>query len=163
MKTNLQFFKECFSSELGATVALIDSAPADGLGFKPHPSNRSAGEIIEHLLCHLVDMRNLLKEVSVEETFTYAFNTPGDASRDLRSIWEDIQGILENIDEKAWEEKESMLYIHGKLFVSLPLFRMLWFFFFDMIHHRGQLSTYIRPMGGKVPIIYGSSGDFPTF
>jgi len=28
-----------------------------------------------------------------------------------------------------------------------------------MIHHRGQLTTYIRPMGGKVPSIYGPSGD----
>jgi uncharacterized damage-inducible protein DinB len=29
------------------------------------------------------------------------------------------------------------------------------------IHHRGQLSTYIRPMGGKVPAIYGGSADEP--
>ena len=29
------------------------------------------------------------------------------------------------------------------------------------IHHRGQLSSYIRPMGGKVPSIYGPSGDDP--
>ena len=29
------------------------------------------------------------------------------------------------------------------------------------IHHRGQLSTYIRPMGGKVPAIYGGSADDP--
>ena len=36
---------------------------------------------------------------------------------------------------------------------------MAWAFFFDLIHHRGQLSTYLRPMGGKVPSIYGPSGD----
>jgi uncharacterized damage-inducible protein DinB len=36
---------------------------------------------------------------------------------------------------------------------------MLWGLLFDMIHHRGQLSTYIRPMGGKVPAIYGPSAD----
>jgi uncharacterized damage-inducible protein DinB len=29
----------------------------------------------------------------------------------------------------------------------------------DAIHHRGQLSTLIRPMGGKVPAIYGPSAD----
>jgi uncharacterized damage-inducible protein DinB len=40
-----------------------------------------------------------------------------------------------------------------------PLGDLLWFFFFDAIHHRGQLSTYIRPMGGKVPSIYGPSAD----
>ena len=37
----------------------------------------------------------------------------------------------------------------------------LWYLFFDAIHHRGQLSTYIRPMGGQVPSIYGPSGDDP--
>jgi uncharacterized damage-inducible protein DinB len=36
---------------------------------------------------------------------------------------------------------------------------MVWGFFFDAIHHRGQLSVYLRPMGGKVPSIYGPSGD----
>ncbi|HZL66321.1 MAG TPA: DinB family protein, partial [Candidatus Limnocylindrales bacterium] len=30
---------------------------------------------------------------------------------------------------------------------------------FDAIHHRGQLTVYIRPMGGKVPAIYGPSAD----
>jgi uncharacterized damage-inducible protein DinB len=40
-----------------------------------------------------------------------------------------------------------------------PIGDFLWLFFFDAIHHRGQLSTYIRPMGGKVPSIYGPSGD----
>ena len=30
-----------------------------------------------------------------------------------------------------------------------------------IIHHRGQLSAYLRPMGGKVPGIYGPSGDEP--
>jgi uncharacterized damage-inducible protein DinB len=36
---------------------------------------------------------------------------------------------------------------------------MAWGFIFDLIHHRGQLATYIRPMGGKVPAIYGPSAD----
>ena len=35
----------------------------------------------------------------------------------------------------------------------------VWGFLFDLIHHRGQLTTYLRPMGGKVPSIYGPSAD----
>jgi len=34
-----------------------------------------------------------------------------------------------------------------------------WGFLLDAIHHRGQLSTYLRPMGSTVPAIYGPSGD----
>ena len=48
-----------------------------------------------------------------------------------------------------------------KLYMEQPLGTFLWYFFFDAIHHRGQLSTYIRPMGGKGPSIYGPSGDDP--
>jgi uncharacterized damage-inducible protein DinB len=36
-----------------------------------------------------------------------------------------------------------------------------WGFFFDIIHHRGQLTTYLRPMGSTVPQIYGPSADEP--
>jgi hypothetical protein len=49
--------------------------------------------------------------------------------------------------------------VTGNLAWEAPLGELLWFMFFDAIHHRGQLSTYIRPMGGKVPSIYGPSGD----
>ena len=38
---------------------------------------------------------------------------------------------------------------------------MAWSFLFDLVHHRGQISTYLRPMGSKVPQIYGPSGDEP--
>jgi uncharacterized damage-inducible protein DinB len=36
-----------------------------------------------------------------------------------------------------------------------------WGFLLDMIHHRGQLTTYLRPMGSTVPQIYGPSADEP--
>jgi hypothetical protein len=36
-----------------------------------------------------------------------------------------------------------------------------WGFLFDIVHHRGQISTYLRPMGAKVPQIYGPSADEP--
>jgi uncharacterized damage-inducible protein DinB len=38
---------------------------------------------------------------------------------------------------------------------------MAWSFLFDLVHHRGQITTYLRPMGSTVPQIYGPSGDEP--
>jgi uncharacterized damage-inducible protein DinB len=38
---------------------------------------------------------------------------------------------------------------------------LLWFMLMDMVHHRGQLSVYLRMAGGKVPSIYGPSADEP--
>jgi len=37
----------------------------------------------------------------------------------------------------------------------------MWFMLLDSIHHRGQLSVYVRMAGGKVPSIYGPSADEP--
>jgi len=42
-----------------------------------------------------------------------------------------------------------------------PAGAMAWSFLFDIVHHRGQISTYLRPMGSTVPQIYGPSGDEP--
>jgi uncharacterized damage-inducible protein DinB len=39
----------------------------------------------------------------------------------------------------------------------------LWLMLNDQIHHRGQLSVYTRMAGGKVPSMYGPSGDEPWF
>ena len=38
---------------------------------------------------------------------------------------------------------------------------LAWSFLFDIVHHRGQITTYLRPMGSTVPQIYGPSGDEP--
>jgi DinB family len=40
-----------------------------------------------------------------------------------------------------------------------PAGTFLWLSLFDAIHHRGQLTACLRPMGGKVPAIYGPSAD----
>jgi len=42
-----------------------------------------------------------------------------------------------------------------------PLVTYMTFMVSHVVHHRGQLSTYLRPMGGKVPSIYGGSADEP--
>ena len=43
--------------------------------------------------------------------------------------------------------------------MKMPAVNYMVFTLTHMVHHRGQLSTYLRPMGGKVPSIYGGSFD----
>jgi uncharacterized damage-inducible protein DinB len=57
---------------------------------------------------------------------------------------------------------ETVKFPAGKnQMADYPVGEFLWFMLLDSIHHRGQLSVYIRPAGGKVPSIYGPSGDEP--
>ena len=73
-----------------------------------------------------------------------------------------IKKALDSLNEMSneqWENEPIELLIEGKSFITLPRMHMMWFFHNDIIHHRGQLSAYIRPMGGKNPAVYGYSAD----
>ena len=65
---------------------------------------------------------------------------------------------LASISDADWE-KPAVLKLDGKEVWKTSRGNMVWGFLFDSVHHRGQLSAYIRPMGGKVPSIYGPSAD----
>jgi len=53
-----------------------------------------------------------------------------------------------------------MMY-EGKEIMKMTGTDTAWGFLVDIIHHRGQLSTYLRPMGSTVPQIYGPTADEP--
>ena len=77
----------------------------------------------------------------------------------VKLLWEDTLNIMETYDDEKWTSEHVELLVAGKLFGAMPRFQMMWFFLNDIIHHRGQLSAYIRPMGGKNPTVYGWSAD----
>jgi uncharacterized damage-inducible protein DinB len=74
--------------------------------------------------------------------------------------WEQLLHKIEHMDDATWH-RTGRFMMNGEVRMEQPTSAFIWLFFFDAIHHRGQLSTYIRPMGGKVPPIYGPSGDDP--
>ena len=71
-----------------------------------------------------------------------------------------LESRLATLDDERWESKARLL-MDGKPMWETTLGEMLFGFLFDAVHHRGQISSYLRPMGAKVPSIYGPSGDDP--
>jgi len=67
---------------------------------------------------------------------------------------------LHAVDAKRWETPVPFMY-QGQQVANEIGADNAWGFLLDMIHHRGQLTTYLRPMGAKVPQIYGPSADEP--
>ena len=157
--TNLQFFKACLANELKATKDIIAAIPSDQLSYRPHPVNRSAYEIAEHIIAHVADLAVILQNNQCDEILSYPFANAEDGADKLSQLWDAVTAILENYSEDRWTEEPVELLVGGKPLVTLPRMQMMWFFFFDIIHHRGQLSSYIRPMGGKNPAVYGYSAD----
>ncbi len=62
--------------------------------------------------------------------------------------------------EDAKLEGSVRFFVAPKTLGDYPTMEFLWYLLFDHVHHRGQLSVYLR-MVGKVPSIYGPSGDQP--
>jgi uncharacterized damage-inducible protein DinB len=157
--TNLAFFKTCFEAEIKGTVAIFNSLPPHNMDFRPHPINKSAKEQVEHLLCHLDIFDLILKRNVCSEGNEYLFNNNFDAAIIYEEKANRLLNGLVNMSEEKWENEDVELLADGKTVMTLPRFRMMWVFLFDTIHHRGQLSSYIRAMGGKNPSVYGSSAD----
>ncbi len=108
---------------------------------------------------HLFILKSILKRYECEEVPVKNFSNNYDAAILFEEGAKQVSETLMNYDESKWLNENVDLQEGGKTVLSLPRFRMMWMFLFDIIHHRGQLSSYIRAMGGKNPAIYGASAD----
>ena len=152
--------------ELISTTNLLELVPADKLSWQPHPKAMALGQLAHHLAT--IPGRYLI--FAEEGTTTIETLTHHHSPKDKNEIMEDFKThtarakeLLKNIGEN-WESKSWNLTKDGKVVFTLPnpLFSRL-LVFNHMIHHRGQLSTYLRTLNIPLPSIYGPSADEDPF
>ena len=154
-----EFLAKCFEAERPKFVRVLKAVPADQLGYRPHPRSTSAGDLVWLLASELHDACALID--SGEVSFQMKPAPPlAEAIAAYERNAAELAPRLAKLDEAAWGRTARFL-VEGKVAWEAPLGEMLWGFLFDAIHHRGQLSAYLRPMGAKVPSIYGPSADDP--
>jgi uncharacterized damage-inducible protein DinB len=73
---------------------------------------------------------------------------------------DDITKRMKAIPSTTWETTVPFLF-QGQEVMRVTGLQNCWGTLFDQVHHRGQLSTYLGPMGSTVPQIYGPSADEP--
>jgi uncharacterized damage-inducible protein DinB len=66
---------------------------------------------------------------------------------------------LRALDDGSWNHQAWLIQGTQEILLKDTVGGLLWIALFDSVHHRGQLSTYVRPMGATVPSIYGPSAD----
>jgi uncharacterized damage-inducible protein DinB len=152
-----EFFLARRKVEYAAFQRVLNALPADKIDYTPHERSPSARRLVWTLAQELGSANTLCD--TGETSFPTA---PAQDLPEMIAIFEkNYAGLEERVrkmDEAAWT-KSGALKSGGKLMMEQPVGEFLWMLFFDAIHHRGQLAAYIRPMGGKVPSIYGPSGD----
>jgi uncharacterized damage-inducible protein DinB len=159
--TQRDFFLERRGLEFGAFDRVIGALPQDQFDYRPHERSQSARELVWTLAGESRACSEMIDKGCIDWHHQAPTGTPAELVSGFQESYAALSKRAAKLDEKAWQRKVQFL-VEGKVMQEPPLGEFLWYLFFDAIHHRGQLSTYIRPMGGKVPSIYGPSGDTPA-
>jgi uncharacterized damage-inducible protein DinB len=162
--SNREFFIQRWEQEYPAFVRVFKALPANHLDYRPHPRSRSAGELVGLLVSAQKSCIDLCK--SRKSMYSgLRWEEPGSIGSlaEMIATYErDHDGFaiqLHGMDDYGWNHQAWLIQGTREILLKNTVGGLLWIALFDIVHHRGQLSTYIRPMGGKVPSIYGPSAD----
>ena len=153
-----QFLVSTIEAEIPITTAVFAAVPVDGLHYRPHPASKSGLELLRHLTLEDEWFLNCIADGQFgpfpEESDACGIMTPGDAVAEYNRR---LPAALLRIQAMSGDELVRELDFFGAM--KMPAVSFLSLMLRHSIHHRGQLSAYLRSMGAKVPGIYGPSAD----
>lgn len=157
-------FIESWEREHATSVKVMGAIPEDKLDFKPHETSWTARQLAWHLVA--------LEAFFIEGCLAGKIEMkpgppPPDTLREiLTAFTEQHRALVERVRGTDGRQLERSIdfYVGPKRKADVPIMAILWMGVLQhAIHHRGQLSVYLRMMGAKVPSIYGPSRDEPWF
>ena len=147
-----------FESEMQTTLRVINAVPNDRLDYQPDSKSKTGLGLVRHLT---LEDEWLLNSIANGE-----FAPPPDDS-DACGIMnsaeaaarykQKVPAALDRVRAMSGEQLSNVIDLFGM--VQAPGVNFLAMTIKHSVHHRGQLSAYLRAMGGNVPGIYGPSAD----
>lgn len=152
--------------ELEKTRKTLERVPEDRFAWKPHERSFSMGELANHISRLLWWGRETMKTESLDLA-------PEGREIDAPPVAGTSEALLAAFDEGARSFREAVaeasdeafafpwsLFRGGQPLLTLPRGAVLRNLILNhLIHHRGQLTVYLRMTGASVPALYGPSGD----
>jgi uncharacterized damage-inducible protein DinB len=145
------------AAEMQATKRVISAIPEHQKGYKPDPKSRTAFELAWHIVNDDVVFLNKIADMKIE--MTPQEPSPSTIAELLAWYTENLPKAIQRVGRMTAEQLLTPVPFFG--FKPEPLFQYLILINNHSVHHRGQLATYLRPMGSQVPSIYGGSADVP--
>ncbi|HEY3130420.1 MAG TPA: DinB family protein [Acidobacteriota bacterium] len=154
-----QLFVETWVDEMPRFEKVLKAIPKRNLKYRPDKKSRTALELATLIAVEPVVLKEILKtgKYDFSDWPKKSFSSGSAAAAAFKKGATALKDLATKMDDAQWEA-DSVLTGAGQPW-TVPRGKMAWGFLLDLIHHRGQLSTYLRPMGGKVPAIYGPSAD----
>ena len=147
-------FTQFWTQESKTTRNVLARIP-EGSDYRPDPKSRTAQQIAWQIVCEEMMIIDALESGRAE----WAPPAMPKTMKEVLDAYErQSAGMVERWGGLPLERWTGELEFFGS---SRPASLMAWSFLFDIVHHRGQITTYLRPMGSKVPQIYGPSADEP--
>jgi len=147
----------------------LESIPDEKLGWKPHEKSYSIGE----LGSHLANLPNWVMMTLGQDEFDLNPADAGDGGQQpeygsvtemvaaLDTNTEAARGAIEGASDETFMSPWSLLN-GGEVIFTMPKLAVLRVFVMDhMIHHRGQLTVYLRLLDVPVQQTFGPTADFP--
>jgi uncharacterized damage-inducible protein DinB len=152
------FFIKYWEKEAPATRKVISRIPQDRCEYRADPKARTAREIAWLIVREEAALADGLEKGVFDWVEISAPATVREVVAEYDRQHDAVTKRLRAVPGPRWEEHLPFLF-NGQEVMREIGYDMAWGFLLDQIHHRGQLSTYLRPMGAKVPAIYGPSAD----
>ncbi len=154
--TNKEFFLRTIKEEASKFRSVIEALPEDKHSHKVHEKSREAGNLAAQLALQWKAISGVVTKGSPNfDPHEMGPQSKADMLAKFDEGMEQMVKDVEAVSEEEWENGDAAM---GEMWKDKK-YNMAWGFLFDAIHHRGQLSTYLRAMGAKVPSIYGPSAD----
>jgi uncharacterized damage-inducible protein DinB len=144
------------NSDFATTKKVLAAIPEDRSDYRPDPKARTARELAWHIISselHFLDSIAQGAQVGGED-----LPTENRSLAEMIAFYEiRFTAGLEKIRSLSGEQLAKPIKMYEVF--NFPAVSYLTFLQHHTIHHRGQLSVYLRPMDAKVPSIYGPSAD----
>ena len=154
-------FLDVFRKEHATTLKIMKAFPPHEGAFQPHPKSGSA---IRLMWTFVMEQQVMAAALDGTLRMPPSFEPPPETVGEIIAIYENgaqkVEKALAEVPESRMSETVQF-FTGPKAIGDVPVREVLWLFLMDSIHHRGQLSVYVRMKDGRVPSIYGPSLDEP--
>ena len=154
-----QVYLPMIQNERKATRRVIEAVPADKGSWKPDPKSMGALELAWHIASSECFFLNGVANGKFDfggGAMPESIKTSADV---LKWYDENIAKATAAVASAKGGALTQVIDFHGVF--QFPAIAYVGLMSNHSIHHRGQLAAYLRPMGSKVPAIYGGSADEP--
>lgn len=156
-----KLFPSAYEREHATTLRVLRAFPADEAAFRPHERSNTA---LQLAWTFVIEERLMLLAINGDSVLGSGFPAPPDSwAKVLDSFDSQHAALLGRLRGASADDYAGTVtfFVGPNQMGDIPTADFLWSMLSDQIHHRGQLSVYLRMAGGKVPSIYGPSADEP--